>query len=131
MAITTANTKLYYDSGTDTWVELTPIISYPDLGSTPAKIDTTDLSQTVYKTSMLGLQEIPDLIFECNYDKGVFDLIAGLTGKQKLKLEFGDAGVDGIFKWEGEIKIYINGGGVDVARKMQVTCSAGTPIVKS
>jgi len=131
MAISTANTKLYYDTGGSTWEELVPIKNYPDLGSTPAKIDTTDLSQTVYKTSILGLQEIPDLVFECNYDKTIFDTIVGLTGDQNFKLEFGNAGADGIFTWTGQIKVFVTGGGVDEARKMQITCSASTAIEKS
>ena len=55
------------------------IISYPDLGSTPSKLDTTDLSATKYKTSILGLQEAPDLVFECNYDKEAYLSISAMT----------------------------------------------------
>lgn len=131
MALSTAKTYLYYDStGTPTWTKLVDIINYPDMGSTPAKIDTTDLSQETFKTSILGLQDIPDLVFEANYDKDVFDTIAALSGEQDFQLWFGDAGVDGIFQWTGGVSIFVMGGGVDEARKMQVTCSASTAIVK-
>jgi len=116
------------DSGS-TYVALVPIMNYPDMGSTPAKIDTTDLSQDTYKTNILGLQEIPDLVFEANYDKALYATIAALDGEQYLQLQFGAAGVDGTFTWQGDVKIFTTGGGVDEARKMSITCSASTPIV--
>lgn len=130
MAISTAKTYLYYDvAGTPT--KLLDIINYPDLGSSPSKIDTTDLSATQYKTNILGLQEIPDLTFEANYDKTVYDTISELITEQDFELWFGDAGADGKYSWSGDIAIYVMGGGVDEGRKMQVTVSASTPIVKS
>lgn len=129
MPLTTANTKLFYstDNGA-TYTALVDILNYPDLGSTPAKIDTTDLSQTVFKTSILGLQEIPDLVFEANYDEAKFATISALNGNYKFKLEFGDAGVDGKYGWEGQVRVFVMGGGIDEVRKMQLTLSASTPI---
>lgn len=129
MAISSANTKLYYstDNGA-TYIALVDIVNYPDMGSTPSKLDTTDLSATKYKTSILGLQEIPDLTFECNYDKSKYSTISALTGSYKFKLEFGTAGADGVFTWNGQISIYTSGSGVDEVRKMTVTLSASSPI---
>ena len=130
-ALSTAKTYLYYDV-TGTMTKLLDIIDYPDLGSTPTKIDTTDLSATQYKTSILGLQEIPDLTFSANYDKTIYDTVASLVGTpQSFELWFGDAGADGIFAWDGDIAIYVTGGGVDESRKMQVILSASTAITKS
>jgi len=131
MAISTANTKLYYSSDGIAYTHLVDIISYPDLGSTPSKLDTTDLAQTTFKTSILGLQEIPDLTFEANFDKAKYLAIQALTAKYHFKLEFGTAGAEGIFKWQGEVKIFAMGGGVDEVRKMQITVSAETAIVAS
>lgn len=132
MAISTAKTYLYYDSdGAGTMVKLVDIINYPDLGSTPARIDTTDLSQDTFRTFILGLQEIPELTFEANYDATVFDTITALTGDQTFELRFGDAGENGTFTWTGQVKVFVMGGTIDESRKMQVTCSASTPIVKS
>jgi len=110
------------------YATLVDIINYPDLGSTPSKLDTTDLSQTTFKTSILGLQEIPDLTFECNYDLTDYLAIELLTGKYCFRLEFGAAGAEGIFTWDGAIKVFAMGGGVDEVRKMQITLSAETPI---
>ena len=102
-------------------------ICYPDLGATPSKLDTTDLSQTTYKTSILGLQELPDLTFEANYDESAYNTIQALTASNYyFQLLFG-AG-DGKFEWQGQIRVFANGAGVDEVRKMTITLSASTPI---
>lgn len=128
--VSTASTILSYSTDGAAWQKLVDIVNYPDLGSTPSKLDTTDLTQTKFKTSILGLQETPDLTFECNYDKTAYDTIAKLTAKNyHFKLAFGTD--QGEFKWTGEISIYANGGGVDEVRKMTVILSASTPITFS
>jgi hypothetical protein len=129
MAVSTASTTLKYSSDNgSTFTKLVDIINYPDMGSTPNKLDTTDLSQTQFKTSILGLQELPDLTFECNYDETAYQTISALNATYKFKLEFGASGADGIFSWEGQIRVFTNGGGVDEVRKMTVVLSASTPI---
>jgi hypothetical protein len=132
MAISTAKTFLMSKVLVgDTYAKLLDITNYPDMGSTPSKLDTTDLSATTFKTSILGLQELPDLTFEANYDETVYNTIKAMTGTYFFELQFGDAGADGKFDWQGEIRIFAMGGGVDEVRKMQVTLSAKTEIVMS
>lgn len=129
MATSTANTIL--KSATEkagAFEKLLDITDYPDLGSTPNMLDTTDLSATKYMTNILGLQEIPDLTFEANYDLETYTKIATMEGTHWFNLELGEDGVDGIFEWSGGITIYKNGGGVDEVRKMTVVLSAETPI---
>lgn len=130
MAISTALTTLKYstDQGTS-YDKLVDITNYPDLGATPTKLDTTDLSATNFKTSILGLQDVPDLTFEANYTSEAYALIEGLTGKQLFQLEFGADGAFGTFNWEGEIRVYAVGGAVDEVRKMTVVLSSETPLV--
>lgn len=129
MAISTATTKLMYcTTQGGTYLDLCPIVNYPDMGSTPSKLDTTDLSQSTFKTSILGLQELPDLTFECNYDETAYNTISALTSTYWFNLMFGTDGADGIFEWQGQIRIYANGAGVDEVRKMTITCSAQTAI---
>jgi len=131
MALSTAKTYLFYDStGSGTFAKLVDIINYPDMGSTPNKIDTTDLSAEKLKTNILGLQESPDLTFEANYDETVYETISAITGEKEYQLQFGTAGVNGIFEWTGGISIFVMGASVDEARKMQITISASTEIVK-
>ena len=110
---------------------LTPITNYPDLGATPSKLDTTDLTSAKFKTSILGLQEIPDLTFEANYDKTVYTATALLTDVYGFRLEFGTSGADGIYTWDGHVSIFAMGAGVDEVRKMQLTLSAETEILAS
>jgi len=129
MAISTAITTLKSSTTQGgTYTKLLDIIGYPDMGSTPSKLDTTDLTQPTFKTSVLGLQEVPDLTFEANYDESVYDTIRLMTGTFWFNLEFGAAGADGIFEWSGGISIFASGAGVDEVRKMTVTVSAETAI---
>lgn len=131
MAISTASTILSYSSDESVFTKLVDITNYPNLGSAPLKLDTTDLTAKKFKTSILGLQEIPDLTFEANYDKTAYALIDGLTDTYTFKLEFGENGEDGTFTWDGQVSVYTVGAGVDEVRKMTVTCSAETEIVAS
>lgn len=130
MAISTAITTLKSSTTQGgVYAKVTDIVSYPDMGSTPTKLDTTDLTASAFKTFIFGLQEAPDLTFECNYDETVFNTINGLTGIRWFNLEFGTAGADGIFEWSGEIKVYAMGGGVDEVRKMTVVTSMATAML--
>lgn len=128
MAVSTQVTTLSYDPlGSTDYVKLVDITSYPDLGSTPSKLDTTSLSEAKFKTSILGLQEIPDLTFEANYTKADYDKIAEIGNEEvAFQLKFGTA--DGAFTWKGQVAVYANGGSVDEVRKMTLVLSASTPI---
>lgn len=130
MAKTTANTILKWaESKAGTFEKLVDITDYPDLGSEPNKLDTTDLSDTKYMTNILGLQEAPDLEFEANYELAEYTKIAAMQNKDYwFNLELGAAGVDGIFEWSGSVQVYKNGGAVDEVRKMTIILSASTPI---
>lgn len=131
MATSTAGTYLYYKpTPAGVYTKLLDIMTYPDMGSTPNKLDTTDLSALKMKTSIFGLQEIPDLTFEANYDETAYETISALTGSYEFKLGFGTADAEGAFEWEGQVRIFVMGGGVDEVRKMQVTVSAETEITK-
>jgi len=137
MAISTAITTLAYETGTPgTFTKLVDIVTYPDTGSAPSKLDSTTLSATKMKTFILGLQESPDLTFECNYDEASYTIILAMNGTAKnFKLSFGTLatttlnGADGYFTWTGKVSIFATGGGVDEVRKMTLTLSAETEIV--
>ena len=131
MAISTAGTYLMYKNSAS-YEKLCDIINYPDMGAEPNKIDTTDLSALTMKTSILGLQEAPDLTFEANYDKTTYTKLKALEGEtQEFELQFGEDGVDGKYDWTGQLVVYITGGGVDEARKMTIVISAETEITVS
>lgn len=126
MALSTATTFLNHSADGVAYTKLVDITSYPDLGATPNKLDTTTLSAEKLKTSMLGLQEVPDLTFECNFDPTAYTTISALTGTQYFEIEFSNGG--GSFQWQGEVQIFVSGGGVDEVRKMTVVLSAETEI---
>lgn len=128
MAVSTQVTSLNYKSTeVGSYGKLVDITSYPDLGSAPSKLDTTDLSAMKFKTSILGLQEVPDLTFEANYDADDYATISALEGDELFfQLVFGDT--DGSFTWKGQVAVYANGAGVDEVRKMTLVLSASTPI---
>lgn len=133
MAMNTTNTKLLYstDGGT-TYVGLVDIIDYPDMGTSPNKLDTTTLSTLKQKTFILGLQEAPDLQFMANYDKAKYTTLKGLEDTSHYyQLQFGEDGVDGIFEWQGGIVTTVTGKGIDEVRQMQITLSAETEITFS
>lgn len=129
MAINTTSTILKHSSEQDgPFEKLVDIISYPDMGSEPNKLDTTDLTQTHFTTEILGLQDAPDLTFEANYDLEAFKTIQAMDGTHWFNLEFGLDGVDGIFEWSGDIQVYATGAGVNEVRRMTIVLSASTPI---
>lgn len=130
MAVSTSGTYLMYKAtgAATSYTKLCDIIDYPDLGGTPSKLDTTDLSAKKFKTSILGLQETPDLTFTANYDKTVYATLAALKGSYPFELQFGTDGADGKYDWTGKIQVYVNGGGVDEVRKMTIVLSAETEI---
>lgn len=131
MAISTAITTLLYstDAGV-TYTKLVDIKSYPDMGGSPSRLDTTDLSAEKFKTNILGLQETPDLTFEANFDADAYVAIEALAGTSyPFKLEFGDGGEFGSFTWTGQVTVFANGGGVDEVRSMTIDISAETEIV--
>lgn len=129
MAVSTANTILKYKNGDSLDFEkLVDIKEYPDMGSEPEKIDTTDLSATRFKTSILGLQDAPDLTFTANYTKEGYEKITAIKGECEFRLELGEDGVDGIFEWTGEIDVYLTGGSVDEVREMTIITNASDEI---
>jgi len=117
--LTNALTSVHTTAG-GTFTKLCDINNYPDMGSSPSKLDNTTLSNDKYKTSQNGLIDLGDFVFEANYDATVLNAITGLTGSKFILLEFG---TDGKYDWQGEITAYANGGGVDEIRKMSISLS--------
>lgn len=110
------------------YVKLVDITNYPDMGSSPSKLDTTTLTNVAFKSNILGIQELPDFTFEALYQLSDYSALVALQDKSLcLQLMFGTA--DGKFTWQGKLAVYATGGGVDEVRKMQITLSAETPIV--
>ena len=129
----TYKTELHYSStSTGTYAKLVDIKSYPDLGSAPDLVETTTLSDAI-RTYTMGLQGSDGLTFTANYISGDFDTIKALEGSTPLyfKLQFGDAGADGIFSFSGTINVRVTGGEVNAVREMEITIALNSAITKS
>lgn len=77
--------KLEYKDGS-TYKRIYGLSNIPDVGGTPQRIDTTDLDNTKFETSILGLQPALELDFEFNMED------PSTTSNIKLVSDMEDAG---------------------------------------
>ena len=141
MAISTYKSFLMYKN-TSTWEKLIDIKSFPDLGGTPELIETTTLSDPM-TTNIMGIQGLDALEFECNYTladytKEDYTKLKEMEGADKefaVWLGGSEAGgvatptgEDGKFEFNGQLSVFVNGGGVNEVVNMTVSIAASTPI---
>lgn len=119
MAITTQDTYLIYKKQS-TYENLVDIKSFPDLGTAPGTVDVTTL-RNACKVYLRGLIDTGALEFTANYDKADFAKLKALTGVQHFGVQFGKDGKDGVFLFDGELTVTVNGGGVEEAVEMTVS----------
>ena len=136
MAISTYKSFLMHKN-TSTWEKLVDIKSFPDLGGTPEVLETTTLSDNM-TTSIVGVQSLDALEFECNYTKedytklkeleGVDAEYAVWLGGTEASGAVTPTGFDGKFEFNGQLSVFVNGGGVNEVVNMTVSIAASTPI---
>ena len=120
------------------WEKLVDIKSYPDLGGTPELLETTTLSDSM-TTNIMGIQSLDALEFECNYDLNEYTELKAMENQDK---EFAvwlggteaagvvtPTGADGKFSFNGQLSVFVKGGGVNEVRAMTVSIAASSPIV--
>ena len=120
-----------------TWEKLVDIKSFPDLGGAPELLETTTLSDSM-TTNILGIQSLDALEFECNYTKADYTKLKEMEGEDKefaVWLGGSEAGgvatptgEDGQFEFNGQLSVFVNGGGVNEVVNMTVSIAASTPI---
>jgi hypothetical protein len=120
-----------------TWEKLVDIKSFPDLGGAPELLETTTLSDSM-TTNILGIQSLDALEFECNYTKEDYTKLKEMEGTDKefaVWLGGSEAGgvvtptgSDGKFEFNGQLSVFVNGGGVNEVVNMTVSIAASTPI---
>ena len=136
MAISTYKSFLMYKKSS-TWEKLIDIKSFPDLGGAPELLETTTLSDSM-TTNIMGIQSLDALEFECNYNLADYTKLKEMEGTDK---EFAvwlggtetggvatPTGSDGKFEFNGQLSVYVNGGGVNEVVNMTVSIAASTPI---
>ena len=136
MAISTYKSFLMYKNSS-TWEKLIDIKSFPDLGGAPELLETTTLSDSM-TTNIMGIQSLDALEFECNYTKADYTKLKEMEGED---MEFAvwlggseaggvatPTGEDGKFEFNGQLSVFVNGGGVNEVVNMTVSIAASTPI---
>ncbi len=136
MAISTYKSFLMHKVS-EKWEKLIDIKSFPDLGGSPELLETTTLSDPM-TTNIMGIQSLDALEFECNYnlaDYTKLKALEGTTGSYAVWLGGTEAGgtatptgSDGKFEFDGQLSVYVNGGGVNEVVGMTVSIAASTPI---
>lgn len=141
MAISTYKAFLMHKaSGATSYTKLVDIKDFPDLGGAPEQLDTTTLSDKM-RTHINGIQELDSLTFTCNYTSADYATVDELSGKnEKYAVWLGGTetgstvtptGTDGKFEFDGELSVFVNGGGVNEVVNMTITIAASTPITKA
>ena len=118
-------------NGTASFVKLTDITSYPDIGGAPDTIDVTTLSDMVQR-NINGIQTAGAHEFGAWYDKDVYanlqaiqeaDVTKTSSELDTYQLWFGENGVYGKFEWQGKLSVYAGGAESNAARPMTITIS--------
>lgn len=137
MAISTIHTALMKGSGTGsiTYTKLVCINSFPDMGSSPEQIDVTSLCDET-RHYIPGVSDTSGgLEFEAFYTPTDYTTLAALKGQDNnYALWFGAAsngtpdGHNGKFSFKGDLRVTLNGGGVNDAVTMTITIYPSTDI---
>lgn len=136
MAISTYKSFLMYKVS-EKWEKLVDIKSFPDLGGAPELLETTTLSDRM-TTNIMGIQSLDALEFECNYTKEDYTKLKAMEGKDSSYAVWlggtesagavTPTGSEGKFEFNGQLAVFVNGGGVNEVVNMTVSIAASTPI---
>ena len=139
--ISTYQTYLMYSTSTSgEMAKLIDITSFPDIVPPNDRIDITTLSDYM-RVYINGIGDTSEQTYGANYTLENFAAVKALEGHQyRYALWFGGTGTPGQdeivpdghfgkFSWTGDISAGINGGGVNEAIGMTVTCTPSTEII--
>lgn len=121
----------------NTYEKVIDIKEFPDLGGDPEMLETTTLSDKM-QTFILGIQSMDALTFTANYTLEEYKKLAALNGKtEHYAVWFGGTdngttltptGVNGKFKFDGQLTCYPTGGGVNEVVGLAISIAPSTPI---
>lgn len=121
MAISTYGVTLKWGTDSATVDKVIDIKNFPDLGGAPELLETTTLSDDA-QTFINGIQSLSAFEFTANYTKADFEAVLADEGKELYyQLEFGDAGDEGIFEWQGEHTVWVTGADVNGVVEMVIS----------
>ena len=132
-ASSTVHTYLFMKLS-NSYSKLVDIKDYPAMGGSPEKIETTTLSQEV-STFVNGVQALDSFVFLANYDPENYKMLSGDGVKNSVLtyvLAFGKSGDTygtlGSFEWDGQLSVWVEGGGVNAVREMRISISATSEV---
>ena len=137
MAISTIHTALMKGSGsgTITYTKLVCISEFPDLGSAPEQIDVTTLCDEM-RHYIPGVMDVGGgLEFKAFYTAADYSTLAALKEQDNnYAVWFGAAsngtpdGHNGKFSFKGDLRVSVDGGGVNDPVTMTITIFPSTDI---
>ena len=140
MAISTYKTYLMHSDDGDVYEKFIDISAFPDLGSEPDTIQVTTLSDNMHKY-ILGIQDTGSLAFESFYTieryqkcldvrkkQGHYAIWLGADGEGDSAIPTGE---EGRFTFDGELDVWLTGGGVNEPVGMNLSIAPSTEIVFS
>ncbi len=136
MAISTMHTALMKGTGTGTitYSKLVCVSEFPDLGAPPEQIDVTTLCDTM-RHYIPGVQDTGALEFKAFYTASDYTTLKALEGVDTpYAVWFGAGsndepdGHNGKFSFNGDLRVTIDGGGVNDPVSMTITIYPSTDI---
>jgi hypothetical protein len=123
MEKTTINTFLLHSATEDgTYEKVVDITSYPDIFTSPEKLDISDMSSKQKKYTP-GMVDLPDYEFGFIYSKAAYEAVKALEGTEGYyQLRFGAEGEFGAWGWKGDIFATPTAGSVGSAREAKLIC---------
>ena len=137
-ASATMHTYLLYNKGTKDapiWAKVVDIKDFPAMGGAPEQIETTTLSNEV-STFVTGVQSMSTLEFLANYSVTDYKAVKALQDSAQVyefalafgKPDNGSYGSLGVFKWNGQVSTWLEGGSVNAVREMRISVSATSEV---
>lgn len=135
MAISTIHTALMKGTGngTITYSKLICISEFPNLGAAPEQIDVTTLCDEM-RHYIPGVQDTGALEFKAFYTATDYSTLKALAGTDgNYAVWFGDNngtpdGHNGKFSFKGDLRVTLDGGGVNDPVTMTITIFPSTDI---
>lgn len=121
-----------------TWDKLIDITDYPDLISTPERIETTTLSNEESRTYIADLRDTETFTFGTNFEHSKYVELNTKGGDKALKDNNGKSKIfaccllfkqtGSLIRWAAEITLGLSGGGISEVVKGSVTATPMTEV---
>lgn len=124
--ISTQGVTLRWGATALAMTKVVDIKDFPDIGGAPELLETTTLTDSA-QTFIHGIQTMGAMEFTCNYTEATFQTVSTSAGTPLFyALEFGAAGAEGSFTWQGSHSVWLVGAGVNAVVDMRISIAPAT-----